>query len=139
MHVVWKRPDGFHDATPQDFYTIELAGHSRIWLHKTDRDWYPFRVSGGWQESEATKRLNRLINLLNQPQESWIEQLSKTYHHSMADNPEEYFQNVVTWIADLKGHLRGDNWELDIMNQTISEVERQLNAAKEAFLKAVSR
>lgn len=139
MHVVWKRPDGFHDASPEDYHVIELAGHSRLWLHNNDRDWYPFRVSGGWQESEATKRLNHLVNLLYRPENEWLEYLTKTYHHSMADNPDEYFQNVVTWLTDLKGHLRGDTWEMEIMNQAVNEVERQITLVKDKFLKAVSK
>jgi elongation factor P hydroxylase len=65
MFVVWKRPDGYHDATPSDFQIVEAGANARIWLHKSDREWYPFRISGGWQESDATRRLNGLVNLPN--------------------------------------------------------------------------
>ncbi|MEZ4741934.1 MAG: hypothetical protein R3B45_05725 [Bdellovibrionota bacterium] len=50
MHVVWKRPDGYHGASPSDYRVVEINESSNLWLHKRDTDWFPFRVSGGWKD-----------------------------------------------------------------------------------------
>ena len=34
MHLIWKRPDGFHKSTPDDFTVLDIDSSSRIWLHK---------------------------------------------------------------------------------------------------------
>ena len=50
MHLVWKRPDGYHGATPSDFNEADLGENVRLWLHKSDKDQYPFQIAGGWEE-----------------------------------------------------------------------------------------
>ena len=64
MHLIWKRPDGFHGASPTDFRVVDLGGRSRLWLHKVDRDQYPFRIAGGWEEKDGSVLLNNLIELI---------------------------------------------------------------------------
>lgn len=136
MHVIWKRPDGFHDADPADFMVVNLGNRSKIWLHKRDHSWFPFRVAGGWQESEATQRLNRLVNLLPQDDKTWIDALLKIFDDSMGDDPTRFIDDVSRWLVDLRNHLKGDTWEIDIMNQALSEVGERLERAKVAFIKA---
>ena len=50
MNVIWKRPDGFHNASPSDYVTVDITSNAKIWLHKRDQENFPFRVSGDWQE-----------------------------------------------------------------------------------------
>lgn len=136
MHVVWKRPDGFHDADPADFMVVNLGNRSKIWLHKRDHSWFPFRVAGGWQESEATQRLNSLVNLLPKDDKAWADALSKLYDDSMGDDPTRFLDDISRWLVDLRNHLKGDTWELDIMGQALAEVEGRIAKVKGEVVKA---
>lgn len=135
MHVIWKRPDGFHDADPADFMVVNLGNRSKIWLHKRDHQWFPFRVAGGWQESEATQRLNKLVNLLPQDDAAWTTALLKLYNDSMGDDPARFIDDTSRWLVDLRNHLKGDTWELDIMSQALIEVETRLATARDSIMK----
>lgn len=134
MNVVWKRPDGFHGAEPKDFVVVEVGGQSKLWLHKTDHKWYPFRISGGWQEQEATQRLNAFVNLIGKPMTHWAKQMVTELSHSMSDDPIKFFEDTMIWLATLKTALKGDTWEVEIMANAIDDVERRLRDAKTAFL-----
>jgi hypothetical protein len=136
MHVIWKRPDGFHDADPADFMVVNLGNRSKIWLHKKDHAWFPFRVAGGWQESEATQRLNRLVNLLSQDDQAWVDALSRQLDDSMGDDAGRFLDDISRWLIDLRNHLKGDTWELDIMSQALTEVNDRLAKVRDAVLKA---
>lgn len=139
MHVIWKRPDGFHDADPSDFEIVTLDNQAKLWLHKRDRDHYPFRIAGGWQESEATQRLNNLVNLLNRDDAAWADCLLKLFNDSMAaDDGGRFLDDIVRWVADLKGHLKGDTWEVEIMGNVLSQVEKRLGAARSPFLRSAT-
>lgn len=133
MHVIWKRPDGFHNAEPTDFEVIELQSHGRIWLHKRDQAWFPFRIAGGWQESEATMRLNMLVNLLAKADDAWLQALHRIYDQTMGDDPHKFIEEMLRWLRDLHGHLKGDTWEVEIMNQALSDVEGRLLALQPRF------
>lgn len=135
MHVVWKRPDGFHGAEPNDFVSADVGGRSKIWLHKSDNKHFPFRVSGGWQESEATARLNNLINLVEKDDQTWVDSLLMIYNDSMKDEPEKFMREMVTWLGDLRNHLKGDTWEVDIMDQVLMTVAERLKAVSATFVK----
>ena len=136
MHLIWKRPDGFHGASPSDFSVFELDGHSRLWLHKTDKDQYPFRISGGWEDREATVRLNNLINLLPAPQGEWVSYLKGSYNHSMKDGADEFYDDIRKWLGELSGNLKGDTWEVEILSQALNSTMRRLEEAKQDFLKS---
>jgi hypothetical protein len=133
MHVIWKRPDGFHDADPSDYTVVNLGNRSKIWLHKKDHSWFPFRIAGGWQESEATQRLNNLINLLPKDDKAWTDALGRVYDDTMGDDPNRFFDDLHRWVVDLRNHLKGDTWELDIMNHVLSEVAARLEAVRGQF------
>ena len=136
MHLIWKRPDGFHGASPSDFVVHELGGgHSRLWLHKSDRDQYPFRIAGGWEEKEATVRLNNLVNLLPHPAASWIDYLNKLYDHSMKDDRQKFFDDLLTWLDDLDKHVKGDAWEVDILSEALRVTTTRLQEVRREFLK----
>lgn len=130
MKVIWKRPDGFHDASPSDYLTIEIASKAKLWLHKKDEENFPFRISGGWQDEETTKKLNRLVNLLNKSSEKWDEWLRLDFSHSKLDNYHLYLESLAKWLNNIKGDLKGDTWEVEIMKETICEIERKLDEHK---------
>lgn len=129
MHVIWKRPDGFHGSDPSDYMVVQLGNQSKFWLHKRDHAWYPFQVAGGWQESEATQRLNLLVNLLSQNDQAWTDTLVKLFDDSMGDDPKRFLSDIVRWVSDLKHHLKGDTWEIDLMSQVMTEVIARVEAA----------
>lgn len=137
MHVIWKRPDGFHEASPIDFTVIELEGHSRIWLHNSDKDQYPFRISGGWEDDDGTVKLNNFINLLPCSEEEWLNYLLQKYNNSLKDNPKEFYTGIIDWLQSLKKHLKGDTWEVDIMVVAIDLTSRKLNEYEADFLQRV--
>ena len=136
MHVIWKRPDGFHGADPSDFMVVNLGNHSKIWLHRTDVSHFPFRIAGGWQESEASARLNNLVNLLRQDEQAWRSALLRLFNDSMAEDPGTFIDDTRRWVADLRHHLKGDTWELEIMAQALSEVTARLDAVRATFIAA---
>lgn len=136
MHVIWKRPDGFHGADPSDFMVINLGNRSKIWLHKKDNSHFPFRIAGGWQETEATTRLNNLVNLLDKDDAAWKDALLRVFNDSMGDDGSRFIDELIRWVSDLRNHLKGDTWELDIMNQAMTEVSQRLQGIRDAFLKA---
>ena len=134
MKVIWKRPDGFHGAAPHDYIVIDIAAKSKIWLHKEDRENYPFRVSGGWQDETSTIKLNRMVNLLNQPYTKWLECCSADYDESQQTSPQAYIDSLADWLNELKSNLKGDKWEADIMMQAFDEIMSNLKEFREKLL-----
>ncbi len=126
MKVIWKRPDGFHGAKPSDYYVVQVANNANIWLHRSDRDNFPFRISGGWQDEEATCKLNRLVNLLGRTQAEWLEYLRQDFHHSRAESAEAYSQALNAWLTSLQSNLKGDHWEIIIMEEVLQDLRQQL-------------
>ena len=131
MNVVWKRPDGFHGASPEDFVVVDVASKSRLWLHRTDNENYPFRVSGGWQDEKETRRLNLLVNLLAQADATWTDHLPKAYEHSESEDGATYLAELTSWLTELTGHLKGDTWEVAIMGEALAEVKRRVESCGE--------
>src|SRR5690606_13787501 len=123
---------------PSDFTVVELGTQSRLWLHRTDHSWFPFRISGGWQESEATQRLNNLVNLLGRPDPEWTACLSRLFNDTMADDADKFLSEMRAWTDELKAHLKGDTWEVEIMAQALTEVQKRLDGVKGAFLASTS-
>lgn len=117
MHVIWKRPDGFQNAVPEDFRRVALSNGAQLWLHRHELDWYPFQVSGDWTGQEQTKRLNRLVNLLDSPNTAWHHYLEHFYDDEMGEgSTASAIQSITTWMDDLKKHIRGNTWEMEIIN-----------------------
>ena len=127
MNVIWKRPDGFHGASPADFKVVEVAQTSRIWLHKRDQVNFPFRVSGGWQDEEATQRLNRMINLLDQSPKEWKSFLTEVMKDSEYDDLSSVCDYLKGWVNDFQQVAKGDTWEVEIMVQVLGEICRKLD------------
>jgi len=138
MFVVWKRPDGFHGAEPKDFKVVDIGGNARIWLHKKDIEWFPFRISGGWQEQEATQRLNQFVNLIGEPSSHWIKRLTHEFHHAMQSDPKKFFSETLDWLDGLLSKLKGDTWEVEIMAHVIREIIVRVKDAEKGFMTAVN-
>ena len=134
MKVIWKRPDGFLNAQPSDFKVVDLDGHFKIWLHKSDHTWFPFRVSGDWKEEESTKLLNLWINLLDQDDDQWHQSLKKQFGHSKVEDPNTFVRDTFQWLNHLQLHLKGDTWELEIMNKTMDCIQNRLKSIESKFL-----
>lgn len=134
MKVIWKRPDGFHNASPEDYKVVTLKSGANVWLHKTNTEWYPFRVSGDWSKEEGTTKLNKLINLLGEPSASWSEHLLEMYFDSESDNPKQYASELLKWLNKVKDHLKGDTWELDIMEQVVSIAYENIKDSTNEFI-----
>jgi hypothetical protein len=115
---------------------VELSGRSKLWLHKKDTSWFPFRIAGGWQEQESTQRLNLLVNLLHKDERAWVDALLKIFDDTMGDDPSKFVEDIQKWLVDLRGHLKGDTWELEIMSQALAEVEHRVGNAKQSFIDA---
>lgn len=138
MFVIWRRPDGFHGAKPQDFKVVTLTNNSKLWLHATDSKWFPFQVSGGWQDEDQTTRLNGLANLISSPLPDWVEHIVSDFHNAQKDDPKAYFEEMESWLFHISKNLKGDKWEQDFMEQVMQEIQRHLEASKSLFIQAVS-
>ena len=127
MKVIWKRPDGFLTAEPKDFRVYDLSSGTRIWLHKEDLENFPFRVSGGWDDEHLTRRLNILVNLLGKEGSVWQKELNRLFHDSQAESTKAFIADMKKWFAELKASMKGDTWELEIIKETLEDVESQLH------------
>lgn len=127
MKVVWKRPDGFLESEPSDFTVLEMPSKSKLWLHKSDRENFPFRISGGWQDEESSRKLNQLVNLLSEKKDDWTEWLERDFFDSKLEKSDNYIASLKEWILAVKNHLKGDTWELEIMSEALREIETQIN------------
>ena len=134
MKVIWKRPDGFHEALPSDYTVVEVSENSRIWLHKTDQYNYPFRVSGGWQDEQASQKLNRMVNLIAKENKEWVKYLTEIFDHAETDNPQTFLKKESEWLDELGKNLKGDTWELEIMGETLKKLKHKLAQTAKDFL-----
>lgn len=128
MHIIWKRPDGFQNAQPDDFHRVPLSNGAQLWLHKSEVDWYPFQVSGDWAGQEQTARLNRLVNLLGSPDAEW-KQFLNSYHDNdlgaTADS-KATCKSLRAWLDDMAANLKGNTWEVEIMRCALSDIQKKL-------------
>ena len=126
MKVVWKRPDGFLESVPNDFTVLEMPSKSKLWLHKRDQENFPFRISGGWQDEESTRKLNGLVNLLTKSEENWKEWLETDFFNSKLEKSDGHINSLRLWLKAVKENLKGDTWELEIMAEALGEIDRQI-------------
>lgn len=136
MHIIWKRPDGFQNAMPEDFRRVPLSNGAQLWLHRRELEWYPFQVSGDWTGQEATTRLNRLVNLLDANDASWKDFLER--YHDDDLNPgsgaEQALQSLHKWLEELKTSVKGNTWELEIMTCAFSDLQQRLARMKDSLV-----
>jgi hypothetical protein len=129
MHIIWKRPDGFQNAQPEDFRRIQLSNGAHLWVHRTEMDWYPFQVSGDWKGQHLTNRLNRLVNLLDSSAPEWDNFLE---HYQDDDVKESSLSatagHLLHWITELEGAIKGETWEADIMCCALRDIADRLRS-----------
>jgi hypothetical protein len=113
---------------------VDIGDKARLWLHKKDTDWFPFRISGGWQEQESTQRLNQLVNLIGKPTVRWVDRLIHEFHHSMTDDGKKFLAETLDWLKSLEQNLKGDTWEVEIMAHALREVVSRVKDAEKPFL-----
>lgn len=134
MNVIWKRPDGFHGANPTDFIVADLGSETRLWLHKSDHENFPFRVSGAWQDELATRQLNTLINSMISDDQALVDCLNANFADAPEASRTDYLDQLRHWLESLQKALKGDTWELEIMNQVFGCLEQRLSDVKESFI-----
>ena len=130
-HVIWKRPDGFQNACPEDFRKISLSNGAQLWLHKYELEWYPFQVSGDWSGQEDTKKLNRFVNMLDATKNSWKSMLEHLFDDDLNSKEgrcaKEIAEESILWIKELESSLKGDSWELEIVRCAFYDILQKLN------------
>lgn len=130
MHLIWKRPDGFQNAEPQDFRRIALSNGTLLWLHKREVEWYPFQISGDWAGQEMTSRLNRLVNLLDAKDDQILRAIEKIQD----ETPGEAADLVVTtkslthWVEGLKDKVKCNTWEVEIVQCALLDLQNRLKS-----------
>lgn len=131
MFVIWKRPDGFHGASPADYQVVEFDD-ARIWLHKSEKEQFPFRVSGGWEEGGATERLNTLVNAYQS--DNFLQHLIKQYEHTIKSEPDTFINELENWFEQLIENPKGDTWEIEIIVKALRVVQDKIKSVKSEFL-----
>jgi hypothetical protein len=130
MQVIWKRPDGFQNASPEDFVRVELSNGAHLWLHRHERDWYPFQVSGDWSGQTDTKRLNRLVNMIEADTSSWELFLEHAFDDSLEVQKNlsliTIAQENLEWLKTFEKSIKGHTWEVEIVRCVLFDVMEKL-------------
>lgn len=130
MHVIWKRPDGFQNAQPNDFKRVSLSNGAHLWLHKHEQDWYPFQVNGDWEGQEQTKKLNYLVNMLDSPAQTWNDYLKHILDDVLESKENSTLasvaQNTINWLDAFKDCAKGHTWEVEIISCALHDIESKL-------------
>lgn len=135
MHIIWKRPDGFQNAHPEDFRRVPLSNGAQLWLHRHELDWYPFQVSGDWAGQEQTVRLNRLVNLVDATDAAWRNFLEHYGDDELSPEnatPAAACEALSSWLEELKNVAKGTTWETEIMRCALGDVQARLERMKAA-------
>ena len=133
MRVVWKRPDGFHGAVPEDFFVVDVGGQVKLWLHRHEREWFPFQVTGGWQDNDTTRKLNTLVNLLAASDAVWLDHLLKSFRNALTDNAATFFDEILNWLDKDMSNLKGDTWEVEVMEKIMATIRNRLVTVRPHF------
>jgi hypothetical protein len=134
MHIIWKRPDGFQNAHPEDFRRVPLSNAAQLWLHRHELDWYPFQVSGDWAGQEQTVKLNRLVNLVDATDAAWLNFLERYNDDELGSqdqSSEAACEGIVSWLEALKEGVKGNTWEVEIMRCALGDVQTRVTRVKE--------
>lgn len=126
MHVIWKRPDGFQNALPEDFRRVALSNGAHLWLHRFEQEWYPFQVSGDWSGQPDTKRLNKLINLIDASSAAWKSFLERALDNDIGVNSNSTVQQIakitLDWLKEFEKSIKGNTWEIEIVKCALHDV-----------------
>lgn len=130
MHVIWKRPDGFQNALPEDFRRVALSNGAQLWLHRHEKEWYPFQVSGDWSGQSDTKRLNQLINMIDASCEAWKSfferALDNEINDGMSSSLAAIAQENLDWLKAFEKTIKGTTWEIEIVRCALSDVMEKM-------------
>ena len=126
MRVIWRRPDGYREARPLDFYVVTIGEGYSLWLHKSDIENFPFRISGDWQDEDGSQVLNRLTNLISKPTLIWQTNLEELFRHSHFDSPADFLKDLLSWLHRLQSHAKGDGWEIRIIEAAIDAIIKEV-------------
>lgn len=129
MHIIWKRPDGFQNAVPEDFRRVQLSNGAQLWLHRHELDWYPFQVSGDWAGQDQTARLNRLVNLLDAPESSWTGFLEHFHDDDLGKGGDlvAAARSLREWLEELKSSVKGNTWEVEIIQCAFTDLQTRVS------------
>jgi hypothetical protein len=136
MHIIWKRPDGFQNAQPEDFRRVPLSNGAQLWLHRHELDWYPFQVSGDWAGQDQTIRLNRLVNLVDATDSAWIKFLEHYHDDELGEqelSSRAACDAILQWVGDLKASAKGNTWEIEIVTCALGDVQTRVQKLKEVL------
>ena len=126
MHIIWKRPDGFQNALPEDFRRVALSNGAQLWLHRHEMEWYPFQVSGDWSGQPDTKRLNQLINMIDASPAAWKSFLEHTLDNELgvhaATSLAVAAKQNLEWLQAFEKAIKGTTWEVEIVRCALSDV-----------------
>jgi hypothetical protein len=137
MRVIWRRPDGYHEAHPTD-YRVAQIGDCRVWLHKRESEEFPFKVSGDWGAQDQTRGLNYLINRVEESAENFAISLEKTFDHATEADPKKFIVGKLSWVEGLRSNLKGDTWEVEVMDHVLVAISSRIRQAEPFFLKRIS-
>lgn len=130
LQIIWKRPDGFQNAAPQDFRRLPLSNGAQLWLHRTDRDWYPFLVCGDWSQEADTVKLNRLIYLLDASDADWEYHLNTLLRdqedHRKTMTMQTVAEDCILWVESISKKIKGDTWEQEIVQCALGDLVKKL-------------
>lgn len=73
-------------------------------------------------------RINRIVNLLDATDEAWKAFIDQECGDDLTPNstPEKHAKGLLEWLESLKGCLRGNTWEVDIMICALSDAQKRL-------------
>ena len=130
MHIIWKRPDGFQNALPEDFRRVALSNGAQLWLHRHEQEWYPFQVSGDWSGQVDTKRLNQFINRLDASPAAWKSFLEHSLDNEIGDHSEPSLNSVaqknIEWLKNFDNSVKGNAWEVEIVKCALSDAVKKI-------------
>jgi len=132
MYLIWKRPDGFQNALPEDFRRVGLSNGAQLWLHRHEQEWYPFQVSGDWSGQSDTKRLNRLINMIDASSASWKSYLEHALDNEIGTRANTSLGAVakenLEWLKVLEKTIKGNTWEVEIVRCALNDIMEKIKA-----------
>lgn len=130
MHVIWKRPDGFQNALPEDFRRVALSNGTQLWLHRSEKDWYPFQVSGDWSGQLDTKRLNQLVNLIDASSSVWRGFFEHMLDHQIDTQENNSLARIaqknLEWLQTFEKSIKGHTWEIEIVRCALHDVMQKI-------------
>jgi hypothetical protein len=130
MHLIWKRPDGFQNALPEDFRRVSLSNGAHLWLHRHEQEWYPFQISGDWSREADTRRLNKLVNMIDASPSAWKSFLEHTLDNEIGTKANSTLSAVskeyMEWLKNFENAVKGTTWEVEIVHCALHDLMNKI-------------